>query len=868
MTAHMTNTAALLDEQLSFFHKNGYIGPLDVYAPDEMERIWRTVRLQSLDRSHAAYPLDGSVSETAKTNIVNYDRHLDIDLLAQHVCHPKIVGWVNSLLGPDVLCWRTEFFPKYPGDEGTDWHQADTFANASGKPQLLWPGESEDNFGAGTLTVWTAFTDSTRENGCLQLIPGTHLKMNYDETKRMDWSDNRINAEVKDGVLRGFFGYDYRQLQIDPNWKPAEEDAFPLVMKKGQCVIFSSTLMHASLPNTSIGKNYRMGFATRYVPTSVRVYPDTSQIDEYGGSISLDRWGAVLVSGQDSYGHNKVIRQTLRGKPFQPAAARLSPSGEAMDEPCLLRPTTDRGAIVNANNPDHVVIVGGGTSGWMTASYLKAAFGDRLSITVVESARIGTIGVGEATFSDIRHFFEFLQLREEDWMPACNATYKLGVRFQDWRHAGHRFYHPFEQIRSVNGFPLADWWLQNSPSDRFDADCFVMPSVCEAGRSPRFLDGSLVDRDFTGDDGITGLTMSEHQGKTQFPYAYHFEAALLAKYLTQYATDRGVRHLIDDVLDVRLDERGWIDHVITKDHGPLRGDMFVDCTGFRGLLLNQALGIPFVSYQDTLPNDSAVALQVPLDMKGRGIPPCTVATAQDNGWIWTIPLFGRIGTGYVYASDYTTPDEAERRLREFVGPEAATVDANHIRMRVGRSERSWQHNCVAIGLSSGFVEPLESTGIFFIHHAIEQLVKYFPGADWNPKNREMFNSAIAHVQDGVREFLVLHYRGAARADTQYWRDTKTRTIPDALAERIERWQAQVPDSETIYPYYHGLPPYSYMCILLGTGGIKMRPSPALSRMDGTATQKEFAAIQDRTRHLATTLPSHYEYLARMRGIDD
>jgi tryptophan halogenase len=504
----------------------------------------------------------------------------------------------------------------------------------------------------------------------------------------------------------------------------------------------------------------------------------------------------------------------------------------------------------------------------MTASYLKAAFGDRLSITVVESSRIGTVGVGEATFSDIRHFFEFLQLREEDWMPACNASYKLGVRFQDWRRPGHRFYHPFEQMRSVYGFPLADWWLQNGPGGNFDTDCFVMPTVCEAGRSPRHLDGALVDQEFRGDDGITGLTMSEHQGKTQFPYAYHFEAALLAKYLTGYGVQRGVRHIRDEVQDVRLDERGWIDHLVTKDHGEIRGDLFVDCTGFRGLLLNKALGVPFVSYQDTLPNDSAVALQVPLDMKKRGIPPCTIATAQDNGWIWTIPLFGRVGTGYVYAKDYCTPEEAERRLREFVGPEAAEVEANHIRMRIGRSERSWQNNCVAIGLSSGFVEPLESTGIFFIHHAIEQLVKHFPAADWNPVARELYNSAIANVQDGIREFLVLHYVGAARNDTQYWRDAKTRVIPDTLAERIERWKVQLPDTETIYPYYHGLPPYSYMCILLGTGGIKLRPSPALSRIDETATQKEFTAIRDKARYLAETLPSHYEYLARMRGLDD
>jgi non-heme Fe2+,alpha-ketoglutarate-dependent halogenase len=318
MTATAEPTYPLSAEELEFFDKNGYLGPITIYSPDEMTELWRNAQRAALDRSFAAYPeVDKS---SGAPNIFNYDRHLDMDLLAEHVCNRKIVDRVASILGPDVLCWRTEFFPKYPGDEGTDWHQADTFANASGKPQLLWPGESEGDFGAGTLTVWTAFTDSTKENGCLQLIPGTHHQMNYDETRQMNYDEGRINAEVKDGVPRGFFGYDYRELQIDPGWRPNEEDAYSLVMERGQCVIFWSTLMHASLPNRSTGANYRMGFAARYVPTKVRVYPDTDHIEEYGGSISLDKWGAVLARGHDDYGHNKIVSSSLRGTPFPTVA--------------------------------------------------------------------------------------------------------------------------------------------------------------------------------------------------------------------------------------------------------------------------------------------------------------------------------------------------------------------------------------------------------------------------------------------------------------------------------------------------------------------------------------------------------------------
>jgi flavin-dependent dehydrogenase len=522
----------------------------------------------------------------------------------------------------------------------------------------------------------------------------------------------------------------------------------------------------------------------------------------------------------------------------------------------VLREPSDAAAV------DDIVIVGGGTAGWMTAAYLAAAFGDRVKITLVESADVGTIGVGEATFSDIRHFFEYLDLAESEWMPACNATYKLAVRFQDWREPGHHFYHPFEQLRSVKGFPLTDWWLRYPTSSRFDVDCFVMASLCDAGRSPRYADGRLLEQEYTETDHVPS-TIAEYQG-AQFPYAYHFEAHLLAKYLTGYATRRGVRHVVDNVREVGLDERGWISHVRTAEHGDISGDIFVDCTGFRGLLLNQALGEPFVSYQDTLPNDSAVALQVPMDMDRDPIRPCTTATAKEAGWIWTIPLISRIGTGYVYARDYLEPDEAERTLREFVGPAAADATANHIKMRIGRSQRSWVKNCVAIGLSSGFVEPLESTGIFFIHHAIEQLVKYYPATDWDPALSEQYNNAITHVMDGVREFLVLHYRGAKRRDTQYWRDTKTRTIPAALAERLEQWRSKVPDAGTTYPRYHGLPPYSYNCILLGTGDIAVQPSPALDLVDEKAALAEFQAIREKARVLVRSLPTQNEYFRRMR----
>lgn len=302
---------SLSSEELASFHELGYAGPFSLYEPEEMQTLWQRERLRLLDRSMAVYQDKQAVSGI--TNISNYDRHLDVSFLADHICRPEICDKVSSILGPDVLCWRTEFFPKYPGDEGTDWHQADTFANASGTPQIVWP-EAED-FG-GTITVWTAFTESNIDNGCLQFIPGTHRTMYYDESKRMHYNPNQINRNEKEKIKRGFFGYDYRHLQIDPDWTPDESKSVSMVMRPGQFIMFWSTLMHASHPHSGKTKDMRLGYVARYVPTSVKIYPDTDVVTEYGGSISLEKYGAVLVSGKNEFTHNRIAKQTTRGKSF------------------------------------------------------------------------------------------------------------------------------------------------------------------------------------------------------------------------------------------------------------------------------------------------------------------------------------------------------------------------------------------------------------------------------------------------------------------------------------------------------------------------------------------------------------------------
>lgn len=312
---------ALSGTEIEQFNRDGFIGPFDLYEPEEMERKLQDLRPKLINTKTSVYRQEDAVS--GSTNLANYDRHLDVDILADHITRPEIVDRVASLLGPDVLCWRTEFFPKYPGDEGTDWHQADNFSNVAGSkhPQIVWPEDAD--FG-GTITVWAAFTEATTENGCLQFIPGSHKTMNYDESKVMDYNADSINKVEKNGVRRGFFGYDYRQLQKDPNWSPDESRAISLEMRQGQFIIFWSTLMHASHPHSGRTDRMRLGFAARYLPTSVRVYPYSDALVEFGGQASLERFGNVLVSGRDEYRHNRFVDRTVNGHPFtaRPGTAR------------------------------------------------------------------------------------------------------------------------------------------------------------------------------------------------------------------------------------------------------------------------------------------------------------------------------------------------------------------------------------------------------------------------------------------------------------------------------------------------------------------------------------------------------------------
>ncbi|MFE6918460.1 chlorinating enzyme [Streptomyces rubiginosohelvolus] len=309
-----TKKFALSADELAQFARDGYIGPFDLYTEEEMEGHFKAVRPKLLRTKTSVYS-EGQ-TESGNTNLAaSYDRHLDVDFLGEHITRPEIVDRVSSILGPDTLCWRTELFPKYPGDEGTDWHQADNFSSVDGAkhPHIVWPEDAE--FG-GTITAWTAFTEASVQNGCLQFIPGTHTSMNYDESKIMEYNPDAINQVEKDGVKRGLFGYDYRQLQKDPDWSPDESKAVSQVMRRGQFILFWSTLMHASHPHSGETDQMRLGFASRYLPTQVKVYPFSDELHEFGARASLEKFGNVLTSGEDRYGHNRFAETTVNGFRF------------------------------------------------------------------------------------------------------------------------------------------------------------------------------------------------------------------------------------------------------------------------------------------------------------------------------------------------------------------------------------------------------------------------------------------------------------------------------------------------------------------------------------------------------------------------
>jgi tryptophan halogenase len=514
-----------------------------------------------------------------------------------------------------------------------------------------------------------------------------------------------------------------------------------------------------------------------------------------------------------------------------------------------------------------VVIVGGGTSGWMTAAYLAKALHGTVKITLIESAQIKKIGVGEATVPNLqRVFFDFLEIPEEEWMPHVNGSFKMGIKYIDWARnptpgAPRHFYHFFGGIPTCEGIPLQQYWLRKVKAGddlSFDYSCYADGWLADAKKCPRDLDGSR-----------------------HMYYAWHFDAHLVADYLKRWATSRGVHHVYADIDQVNLNSaNGFIDSVRTTAGAVYAADLFVDCSGFRSLLMNQALKEPFLDSSEHLLCDSAVASAVPHDDDTHGVEPFTSAIAMKYGWTWKIPMKGRFGSGYVFSSKFTTREQATEEFRELWGlPEHQPL--NQIKFRTGRNRRSWVKNCVGIGLSSCFLEPLESSGIYFIYAAIYQLVKHFPDRGFDSRLADRFNTAIADMFDNTRDFVQCHYLLTQRDDTEFWRANQHELkTSDALLELLETYKAGLPVSVVVadagvahyyndfdYEFRNFWPNSSYYCILTGMGVLPERVCPLLEHRPEAIEKAEemFAEIKRRVNRLLLTLPSTSEYLNLLHG---
>ena len=504
----------------------------------------------------------------------------------------------------------------------------------------------------------------------------------------------------------------------------------------------------------------------------------------------------------------------------------------------------------------------------MTASYLAKAFGQAVRITLIEAATIPKIGVGEATIPNLQKvFFNYLNVPEEEWMRHCNASFKMGIRFQNWRRPAQAagedsFYHLFGLIPNCDSVPLSHYWAlrrQEGQEDRpVTYACYKEAPLLDAKLSPRMLDGTRVAN-----------------------YAWHFDAHFVAAYLSDLAKTMGVQHVIDELTQVELAPDGSIAALHTQKGGRYAADLFVDCSGFRGLLINKALGEPFIDMKDHLLCDSAVAAAVPHDDERSGVEPYTSAIAMDAGWTWKIPMLTRFGSGYVYASDFTSQEQATEDFLKLWNLDPNKVKLNHIRFRTGRNRRAWVKNCVSIGLASCFLEPLESTGIYFIYAAIYQLAKHFPDKSFNPAVINAFNNEIAWMYDDCRDFIQAHYFTTSRTDTAFWRTNKhDLRLSDSIREKIELYKAgltvaaPLADADAYYDNFETefrnfWTNSSYYCIFSGMGWMpdapmaRIRYSPAsLAKAHGM-----FADLDRQSAELKAKLPGCYEYLQVLHGKD-
>ena len=503
-----------------------------------------------------------------------------------------------------------------------------------------------------------------------------------------------------------------------------------------------------------------------------------------------------------------------------------------------------------------IVIVGGGTAGWLTAAVIAAehgsAAGEGLQVTVLESPDVAPIGVGEGTWPTMRDTLRKIGVSETDFFRECDAAFKQGSKFVGWVDGGERdhYHHPFVLPHGYGERPLVAAWRERHATVPFADLVSVQPHLCAHGKAPK------------------QAATPEYAAVAN--YAYHLDAGKFAVFLRRHCTGTlGVRHIADHVTGIESHDNGDIAGLRTQHSGSVAGDLFVDCTGLRALLLGQHYGVGLRSEQHVLFNDSALALQVPYRNDDDPIASQTISTAQSSGWIWDIGLPTRRGVGYVYSSAHTSDEAAELDLRRYVqasGGPAELPAARKLTFRPGYRETFWHRNCVAIGLSAGFIEPLEASAIALVELSAAMLSEQMPATRADMELvAGRFNDTFTYRWGRVIDFLKLHYVLTRREDSDYWRDNvRAGSVPDRLTELLAMWRYRPPSRHDLNRVEEVFPSASYQYVLYGMG---FRPQRDLSPRhpgDLDAAEDCFRETARLTRKMLAALPGNRELLEHIK----
>ena len=480
-----------------------------------------------------------------------------------------------------------------------------------------------------------------------------------------------------------------------------------------------------------------------------------------------------------------------------------------------------------------VVVAGGGTAGWLAAYSLVKRLGNLLDITLVESDQIGTVGVGEATVPTMHRFHQFFGIDEREFMHATQATFKLGIIFDNWGAPGESYAHTFGEIGQSNWMvEFHQYWLEahaNGFGGSLEDYCLEL----KAAKAGKF---------------------AKKVGETPLTYAFHLDATAYAGYLRKKSESLGVRRVEGKIGEVTIDpETGNIQSLELEQDRQVAGDFFIDCTGFRGLLLGDALDVEFEDWSHWLAADRALAVQT---KSTEPPPPYTRAIAHSSGWQWRIPLQSRTGNGLVYSSRFCSDDDARGTLLGNITGETIT-EPRLLRFKTGRRINAWQKNCVAIGLSSGFIEPLESTSIHLIDTALVRLMRLFPFSGAMAPLAEQFNQDTRTEWEAVRDFIILHYKQTQRDDSEFWNFYRTMDIPDSLAHRIEIFK----ENGYVWPDLANLfRSHSWIQVMFGQGLFPENCHGASRILPPEALKLELKKLSENVNQNLAKLPVHADFI--------